>query len=94
MHQQLFQEIQKVFNTEEVIIIPSNQQSNYGSKWARIIDNPNTITVLIRIIDYTERESVFNSLHAYMEKYGYKYREDKSEKAAAPSFVSKWVFYS
>lgn len=94
MQQQLSQEIKKIFDTEDVIIISPKQQLTYGNKWARIIESLNTITVLIRIIDYTERESVFNSLHAYMEKYGYEYREDESEKAAAPSFVSKWVFYS
>lgn len=94
MQQQLSQEIKKIFDAEDVLIIPPNQQSNYGSKWARIIKNPNTITVLIRIIDYTERESVFNLLHACMEKWGYKYGEEKSEKATAPSFVSKWVFYN
>lgn len=68
MHQQLFQEIQEIFNAEEVFIIPSIQQANYGSKWARIIESTNTITVLIRIIDCTERKSVFDLLHTCMEK--------------------------
>ena len=93
MHQQLFQEIQEIFNSEEVIIIPPNQRSNYGSKWARITEESNSITVSIYIIDHTEREAVFNLLHACMEKRGYEYREEESKKAAAPSFVSKWVFY-
>ena len=93
MHQQLFQEIQEIFNAEEVFIIPSIQQANYGSKWARIIESTNTITVLIRIIGCTERKSVFDLLHTCMEKWGYKYGEE-SENATASSFVSKWVFYN
>lgn len=93
MHQQLFQGIQKVFNAEEVIIIPSNQQSNYGSKWARIIEESNSITVSIYIIDHTERESIFNLLHSCMEKWGYEYAREESETAKNLSFVSKWVFY-
>lgn len=93
MHQQLSQEIQKIFNDKEVIIIPTNQQSNYSSKWARIIERPNSITVSIHIIDHTERESVFNLLHSCMEKWGYEYARGESENAKNLSFVSKWVFY-